>query len=87
MINLMVNSRAGGAAARDSETSAERSNQHRADIGFAQDMTAIAWQLSLRRASNGEDYTLVLATLYVLGRRTRTSRRDLSTTPRIGFRS
>ncbi len=60
--------------------------QHRADIGFAQDMDAdrLAIVSELGEAI-GEDYTVVLATLYVLGREPGPVVANLSTTHALDF--
>src|SRR5712691_3235953 len=55
--------------------------EHRADIGFAQDMDADRLAIvSDRGTAIGEDYTLVLATLYVLGKEPGPVVANLSTT-------
>lgn len=55
--------------------------QHNADIGFAQDMDADRLAIvSEQGVPIGEDYTLVLATLYVLGRERGPVVANLSTT-------
>jgi phosphomannomutase len=55
--------------------------EHRADIGFAQDMDADRLAIvSEQGVAIGEDYTLVLATLYVLGRERGPVVANLSTT-------
>jgi phosphoglucosamine mutase len=55
--------------------------QHKADIGFAQDMDADRLAIVSERGTPiGEDYTLVLAALYVLGREPGPVVANLSTT-------
>src|SRR6202521_3710211 len=55
--------------------------EHRADIGFAQDMDADRLAIvSEQGTAIGEDYTLVLATLYVLGKEMGPVVANLSTT-------
>ena len=55
--------------------------QHRADVGFAQDMDADRLAIvSEQGTAIGEDYTLVLAALYVLGREPGPVVANLSTT-------
>ena len=59
--------------------------QHRADIGFAQDMDADRLAIvSEEGVPIGEDYTLVLATLYVLGQERGPVVANLSTTSALG---
>jgi phosphomannomutase len=58
--------------------------EHHADIGFAQDMDADRLAIvSDRGEPIGEDYTLVLATLYVLGREKGAVVANLSTTSAV----
>ena len=58
--------------------------EHHADIGFAQDMDADRLAIvSDRGEPIGEDYTLVLATLYVLGRERGAVVANLSTTSAV----
>jgi len=58
--------------------------QHRADVGFAQDMDADRLAIvSERGEAIGEDYTLVLAMLYVLGREKGAVVANLSTTSAV----
>ncbi|HKB66220.1 MAG TPA: phosphoglucosamine mutase [Pyrinomonadaceae bacterium] len=60
--------------------------QHRADIGFAQDMDADRLAIvSNEGVPIGEDYTLVLATLYVLGQERGPVVANLSTTHALDF--
>ena len=59
----------------------EAVKQHRADVGFAQDMDADRLAIvSEQGVPIGEDYTLVLAALYVLGREPGPVVANLSTT-------
>ena len=59
----------------------EAVKKHRADIGFAQDMDADRLAIvSEQGVPIGEDYTLVLATIYVLGREQGPVVANLSTT-------
>ncbi|HYN25473.1 MAG TPA: phosphoglucosamine mutase [Pyrinomonadaceae bacterium] len=59
----------------------EAVSQHQADIGFAQDMDADRLAIvSEQGVPIGEDYTLVLATIYVLGRERGPVVANLSTT-------
>lgn len=59
--------------------------KHNADIGFAQDMDADRLAIvSEHGVPIGEDYTLVLATLYVLGRERGPVVANLSTTSALG---
>ena len=58
--------------------------QHKADVGFAQDMDADRLAIvSDRGEAIGEDYTLVLAMLYVLGREKGPVVANLSTTSAV----
>src|SRR5215203_864576 len=58
---------------------------HRADIGFAQDMDADRLAIvSDQGVPIGEDYTLVLATVFVLGREKGAVVANLSTTSAVG---
>jgi phosphomannomutase len=58
--------------------------EHRADVGFAQDMDADRLAIvSERGEAIGEDYTLVLAMLYVLGREQGAVVANLSTTSAV----
>jgi phosphomannomutase len=58
--------------------------EHQADVGFAQDMDADRLAIvSEQGAAIGEDYTLVLATLYVLGREKGPVVANLSTTSAV----
>ena len=58
--------------------------EHQADIGFAQDMDADRLAIvSSQGEAIGEDYTLVLATLYVLGREKGPVVANLSTTTAV----
>src|SRR5215217_6076174 len=58
--------------------------EHQADIGFAQDMDADRLAIvSEQGEAIGEDYTLVLATLYVLGRQKGPVVANLSTTSAV----
>ena len=60
-------------------------NKHHADIGFAQDMDADRLAIvSEQGLPIGEDYTLVLAVLYVLGRERGPVVANLSTTSALG---
>src|SRR6266550_5971147 len=60
--------------------------EHRADIGFAQDMDADRLAIvSEQGAPIGEDYTLVLATLHVLGQQRGPVVANLSTTDALDF--
>jgi phosphomannomutase len=60
--------------------------EHRADIGFAQDMDADRLAIvSEQGAPIGEDYTLVLATLHVLGQERGPVVANLSTTHALDF--
>jgi len=60
--------------------------QHRADVGFAQDMDADRLAIvSNEGLPIGEDYTLVLATLYVLGQEHGAVVANLSTTHALEF--
>ena len=60
--------------------------EHGADIGFAQDMDADRLAIVSERGEPiGEDYTLVLATLYVLGREQGPVVANLSTTSALDF--
>src|ERR1051325_2943920 len=59
--------------------------EHRADIGFAQDMDADRLAIVSEKGEPiGEDYTLVLASLYVLGREKGPVVANLSTTSALG---
>ena len=59
--------------------------EHQADIGFAQDMDADRLAIvSDQGEAIGEDYTLVLAALYVLGREKGPVVANLSTTSAVG---
>ena len=59
--------------------------EHKADIGFAQDMDADRLAIvSDHGVPIGEDYTLALATLFVLGRRKGPVVANLSTTSAVG---
>jgi len=63
----------------------EAVKQHRADIGFAQDMDADRLAIvSEQGIPIGEDYTLVLAALYVLGKEPGVVVANLSTTSALG---
>ena len=63
----------------------EAVKQHRADIGFAQDMDADRLAIvSEQGVPIGEDYTLVLAALYVLGHEPGPVVANLSTTSALG---
>jgi phosphomannomutase len=60
--------------------------EHRADIGFAQDMDADRLAIVSNEAKPiGEDYTLVLATLYILGLERGPVVANLSTTDALDF--
>jgi len=60
--------------------------EHRADIGFAQDMDADRLAIVSNDAKPiGEDYTLVLATLYILGLQRGPVVANLSTTHALDF--
>ena len=60
--------------------------QHKADIGFAQDMDADRLAIvSEQGEAIGEDYTLVLATLYVLSQQRGPVVANLSTTSALDF--
>jgi len=59
--------------------------EHQADIGFAQDMDADRLAIVSEKGEPiGEDYTLVLASLYVLGREKGAVVANLSTTSALG---
>jgi phosphomannomutase len=63
----------------------EAVKKHKADIGFAQDMDADRLAIvSEQGLPVGEDYTLVLAALYVLGRERGPVVANLSTTSALG---
>ncbi len=85
---IPINVTPDGSFPRPAEPLAENLNdlcgavrEHQADIGFAQDMDADRLAIvSEQGAPIGEDYTLVLATLYVLGRERGPVVANLSTT-------